>query len=123
MARPGSVVEEMRMRSWRSRIAAAAVVGAAAVAIPLTARTASAAYTDPDGFHLAGGTLTHDQCRPEGRLDLEMNRCLSEEPHDRSRRAPFPRDGSAGSRRGSASPPDTHPAPVTRVPPHDPIPT
>ncbi|WP_158791175.1 hypothetical protein [Streptomyces sp. NRRL WC-3549] len=61
------------MKSWRSRIAAAAVVGAAAVTIPLTAGSASAVVTDPDGFHLAGGTRTHDECQLEGRLDLEQN--------------------------------------------------
>ncbi|MEK8144342.1 hypothetical protein NKH18_28365 [Streptomyces sp. M10(2022)] len=60
------------MKSWRSRIATAAVVCAAAVTIPLTAGSASAA-TDPDGFHFASGTRTHDQCQEEGQYDLKYN--------------------------------------------------
>ncbi|MDQ0786893.1 hypothetical protein [Streptomyces sp. B3I8] len=60
------------MKSWRSRIAVAAVIGAAAVTIPLTAGSASA-VTDPDGFQLASGSRTHDACQEEGRYDLEFN--------------------------------------------------
>lgn len=58
------------MKSWRSRIAAAAVAGAAAATLPLTAGSASAA-TNGDGFQLAGGTLTHEECQEWGREDLE----------------------------------------------------
>ncbi|MEU2896880.1 hypothetical protein ACWC4E_09265 [Streptomyces sp. NPDC001273] len=61
------------MKSWRSRIAAAAVVAAAAVTIPLTAGSASAVPTDPDGFHLAGGFTTHHVCQVEGRDYIATN--------------------------------------------------
>lgn len=61
------------MKSWRSRIAAAAVVGAAAVTIPLTAGSASAVPTDPDGFHPAGGFSTHHMCQVEGRDYIATN--------------------------------------------------
>jgi hypothetical protein len=61
------------MRSWRSRIAAAAVIGAAAVTIPLTAAGSASAVTDPDGFHLAGGNRTHEACQEDGRYDLQFN--------------------------------------------------
>ena len=52
---------------------AAAVVSAAAVIIPLTAGSASAVVTDPDGFHLSSGSLTHEECQYQGRLSLEQN--------------------------------------------------
>ncbi len=58
------------MKSWRSRIAAAVVVGTAAVTIPLTAGPASAA-TDPDGFHLVGGFTNHHTCQVEGKALLD----------------------------------------------------
>ncbi|MEV7862972.1 hypothetical protein AB0O86_30235 [Streptomyces hirsutus] len=61
------------MTSWRSRIAAAAVAGAALLAVPLTAGTASAVPTDPDGFHLAGGFSTHHACQVEGRDYIDHN--------------------------------------------------
>ncbi|MFI8093673.1 hypothetical protein ACIF9R_36090 [Streptomyces sp. NPDC086080] len=61
------------MKSWRNRIAAAFVVGAAAVTIPLSAGSASAWVTDPDGFHLAGGTLTHHECQEGGWYDIHVN--------------------------------------------------
>jgi hypothetical protein len=51
----------------------AAVAGAAAVTIPLTTGSASALVADPHGFHLTGGTLTHDDCQREGRLSIEQN--------------------------------------------------
>jgi anti-sigma-K factor RskA len=57
------------MKCWRSRIAAAAVVGIAAVTIPLTAGTASA--TDPDGFRLVGGLMSHHTCQVEGQALLD----------------------------------------------------
>jgi hypothetical protein len=60
------------MKSWRSRVAAAAVVTAAAVTIPLTAGSASASWfpTDPDGFHLAGGWREYQWCMDDGQSGL-----------------------------------------------------
>ncbi|GAB3180615.1 hypothetical protein [Streptomyces incanus] len=57
------------MKSWRSRIAAAVVVGTAVVTIPLTAGSASAA--DPDGFNLVGGFRDHHICQVEGKALLD----------------------------------------------------
>ncbi|WP_436737333.1 hypothetical protein [Streptomyces sp. BBFR102] len=59
------------MKSWRSRIAAAAVVGAAALTIPLTAGSASAYPTDPDGFVVVGGMTTHHECQEQGNIELQ----------------------------------------------------
>ncbi|PJE95729.1 hypothetical protein CUT44_20860 [Streptomyces carminius] len=59
------------MKPWRSRIAAAAVVGMAAVTIPLTAGSASAAPTDPDGFRLDSGWRSHHTCQMEGKAFLD----------------------------------------------------
>ncbi|MGW2821005.1 peptidase inhibitor family I36 protein [Streptomyces sp. NPDC001443] len=57
------------MKSWRSRVAA--VVAAAAVTIPLTVGSASASVpTDPDGFHLAGGSPQYQSCMDEGQSGL-----------------------------------------------------
>ncbi|MEV8031594.1 hypothetical protein [Streptomyces sp. NPDC086182] len=59
------------MKSWRSRVAAAVVVAAAAVTIPLTAGSASASVpTDPDGFHLAGGWVQYQWCMDDGQSGL-----------------------------------------------------
>ncbi|MFI2377434.1 hypothetical protein ACH5AO_20510 [Streptomyces sp. NPDC018964] len=54
------------MKSWRSRIAAAAAVGTAMVAIPLTAGSASAAVTDPWGYQMVGGTVDQLECAEAG---------------------------------------------------------
>ncbi|MEZ3179764.1 hypothetical protein KYY02_14055 [Streptomyces pimonensis] len=53
------------MKSWRSRIAAAAV-GTAMVAIPLTAGPASAAETNPWGYRMVGGTVDQLECARDG---------------------------------------------------------
>ncbi|WP_217140826.1 hypothetical protein [Streptomyces sp. AC627_RSS907] len=58
------------MKSWRSRVAAAVAVGVAAVTIPLTAGSASAAATDPDGFRLVGGWVKYQSCMNDGQDGL-----------------------------------------------------
>ncbi|MFG3254033.1 hypothetical protein [Streptomyces sp. NPDC048172] len=55
------------MKSWRSRVAAALTVGAAAIAIPLTASPAHAGPPPGGGWVVAGG-MTYDsrsQCALE----------------------------------------------------------
>ncbi|OPF84274.1 hypothetical protein VT50_0202035 [Streptomyces antioxidans] len=63
------------MKSWRSRIAAGLVVGAAAIAIPLTATSAVASPPPGSGWHVAGG-MTYDskgQCEAEELSNAQHN--------------------------------------------------
>ncbi|MEU9557211.1 hypothetical protein [Streptomyces fumanus] len=96
-------MEKMRVKVWRSRIAAAAVVGAAAVTIPPTAGSASAAVTAPDGFHLADGTSTHDECQVKGWLSIEQNGDGAVDAGKWQRT-----DGACESGTGPGSPPEDH---------------
>lgn len=67
------------MKSWRSRIAAAAVVGIAAAAIPLTAGSASASTTracpweTSGGWCNVGGSIWYEECQEQGQYDVANN--------------------------------------------------
>jgi hypothetical protein len=55
------------MKSWRSRIAAAVVVGAAAAVVPLSAGSAAADAPPANwGYHLVGGTRDYRECEQAG---------------------------------------------------------
>ncbi|MFD4034717.1 hypothetical protein ACFWVP_30460 [Streptomyces sp. NPDC058637] len=71
---PGSTRTEIHLKSWRSRIAVAAAVGREAFTIPLTAGSASAAITDPDGSSAIGGSRSHRTCQMEGKELLAEGR-------------------------------------------------
>ncbi|MEU9558180.1 hypothetical protein [Streptomyces fumanus] len=67
------------MKSWRSRIAAVAVVGVAAVTIPLTAGSASASATKAcpwptsGGWCNMGGSKSYEDCQWNGQYDVDHN--------------------------------------------------
>ncbi|WP_329134640.1 hypothetical protein [Streptomyces sp. NBC_00670] len=56
------------MKSWRSRIAAAAmVVGAAAAVVPLSAGSAAADSPPANwGYYVVGGTTDYRECERDG---------------------------------------------------------